>query len=79
MTYVITRNGGYEGHSPPLIAIADRGTALTVLEFMKASGESGFVLFEVPEWPSAPNKWWDTKPLPPAHRPGAEKTEASQS
>lgn len=63
MTYVIARNGGCEGHSPPLLAIPDRKTALTVLEFMKSTGESGFVLFEVPDWPSPPNKWWDTNPV----------------
>lgn len=61
--YVIARNGGYEGHSPPLIAIPDRETALTVLAFMTASGDSQYELFVVPEWPSPPNKWWDTKPF----------------
>lgn len=62
-TYVIARNGGYEGHSPPLLAIPDRETALVALEFLRASGEGGYALFEVPEWPKAPNKWWDTKPI----------------
>lgn len=61
--FVISKNGGYEGHSPPLLAIADRETALVALEFMVASGDSTYQLFEVPEWPKAPNLWWDTKPV----------------
>jgi hypothetical protein len=61
--YVIARNGGYEGHSPPLLTIPDKETALVALEFLKASGDSLYELFEVPEWPKAPNKWWDTKAI----------------
>jgi len=61
--YVIARNGGYEGHSPPLLSIRDRETALVALDFLRASGEGGYEMFEVPEWPNAPNKWWDTKPM----------------
>ena len=63
MTYVIARNGGCEGHSPPLMAVPDLETARVVLEFMKASGEGSYELFEVPDWPKPPNKWWDTKPV----------------
>lgn len=61
--YVISRNGGYEGYSPPLLAITDRETALVALDFLQASGDSLYELFEVPEWPNAPNNWWNTKPL----------------
>jgi hypothetical protein len=62
-TYVIARDGGVEGYSPPLLAIADRETALVALEFMRASGDSLYQLFEVPDWPAPPNKWWDKKPI----------------
>jgi hypothetical protein len=61
--YVISHNGGCEGHSPPLLMIPDRERAFVVLEFLRASGDSLYELFEVPEWPKPPNKWWDTKPI----------------
>jgi hypothetical protein len=63
--YVIAHDGGCEGHSPPLLAISDRETGLVALEFLRASGQSCFELFEVPEWPAAPNKWWNTKSIEP--------------
>ena len=63
MTFAIARNGGCEGHSPPLLSIPDRETALVALEFLRASGDSCYELFEVPDWPNPPNKWWDTKPI----------------
>lgn len=66
--YVIAHDGGYEGHSPPLLAIPDRETALVALEFLRAGGTSSFELFEVPEWPAPPNKWWDTKPVVPPEK-----------
>lgn len=61
--FVIARNGGCEGHSPPLIAIKDRETGLAVREFFRAAGDHLCELYEVPEWPAPPNKWWDTKPV----------------
>jgi len=62
--YVIARNGGYEGHSPPLLATSNRADGERALRFMRASGGSeSFELFEVPEWPNAPMAWWETKPL----------------
>jgi hypothetical protein len=61
--YVIARNGGYEGHSPPLLCCADREVALKALAFMKGTTNESLELFEVPEWPDPPNCWYDSKPI----------------
>lgn len=63
MVHVIAHNGGVEGHSPPALFIPDGTNPFVVLEFLRASGDVCWELFEVPVWPAAPNKWWDTKPI----------------
>lgn len=60
--FVIAYNHG-EGYSPPVLSIPDRETALVALEFLRASGATSFDLFEVPEWPAAPCKWWEANPI----------------
>jgi hypothetical protein len=73
MTYVIARNGSYEGYSPPLLCISDLKTALVALKFIKSVDAGSFELFEVPDWPKAPTKWWDTNAMPPHQcQPGSK-------
>jgi len=62
-TYVIARNGGCEGHSPPVLVISNREAAFMALALYRSIGVSGFELFEVPEWPEVGTVWWDTKPI----------------
>ncbi len=60
--FVIVHDGGYEGHSPPIMAFADLETAKSALVLMEGCCE----IFEVPIWPSpALGKWWELEPVWP--------------
>jgi hypothetical protein len=60
--YVICRNHGYEGYTPPLLVARSREEGEAALAFMSVN-DSSMELFEVPEWPAPPNSIYGTKPI----------------
>ena len=64
MFFVLARDGGSEGYSPPVWAFADHADAITALVMAQAMAEGTWRLFEVPLYPSMPRTpWYQLKPL----------------
>lgn len=52
MLWVLVRNFGYEGRSPPLQIFENKTLALAALALGAAGGEGTLEVFEVPVWPT---------------------------
>ena len=56
--FVLCRDGGYEGYSPPLQAYSTLEEARAGKLLIAAAGEYCIDIFEVPLWPNAQTVAW---------------------
>jgi hypothetical protein len=58
--YVIARDGGYEGHSPPIQAFNNLTDARAAVALVASES---FEIFEVPVWPEKATEWFRIEPI----------------
>lgn len=63
--YVLARNGGCDGHSPPIQAFRAHDEAERAKALIEAAGDSARLeIFQVPVWPNpASAPWHSIKPV----------------